>query len=202
LATTPTETSPPSGRGGCTGSRARSRKGKIVDGIKLAYCQPYVEAYFIFNLQLWDDADLGLWQSAVFWVDRTPKPSFPFVQQVISQVNAHQIDCSNLKGGPVPTAFHPLHGVDVATVTFARRDHSLRARVRTAEDATYVVTLERATGQPVARHAGQIRLGWARTLSFSVAQRPGTSYRLVLRLSATANPARRSTLVSRVFRVG
>jgi hypothetical protein len=170
---------------------------QIVDGIRLAYCQPYVEAYFIFNLQLWDDADLGLWQSAVFWVDRTPKPSFPFAQQVIAEVNAHAVDCSALKGGRLPTAFHPLRGVDVASVSF--KGHAVH--VRLAEDATYTLILERGNA-PVEERNGMLPLGWRRTLEFPDRNlRPG-SYRLVLRLGATANPARRTTLTGGVFAVG
>jgi hypothetical protein len=180
-----------------TSSPAPDQATQIVDGIRLAYCQPYVEAYFIFNLQLWDDADLGLWQSAVFWVDRTPKPSFPFAQQVIAEVNAHAVDCSDLKGGPLSTAFHPLRGVDVASVSFRR----LTVRVRLAEDATYTLTLERR-GVPVAERNGVLPLGWRRTLSFSDAKLRAASYRLVLRLVATANPDRRTMLAGRVFRLG
>jgi hypothetical protein len=105
-------------------SHAPDQATQIVDGIELAYCQPYVEAYFIFNPEVWDDSDLGLWQSAVFWADRTPKPSLPFAQQVIAQVNAHDIDCAALKGGPAPRAFRPLHGVDVASVSFAHRSQA------------------------------------------------------------------------------
>jgi hypothetical protein len=183
-------------------SLAPDQATQIVDGIQLAFCQPYVEAYFIFNLELWDDADLALWQSAVFWADRRPKPSLPFVQRVIAQVNADGVDCADLKAWPPPTQFHPLDGVDVAIVGFTRRGRSLRARVRLAEDATYTLTLKRATGAPLARHTGQLPLGWIRMLRFSVPRRHAASYRLVLRLVATANPARRSTLVSRVFRVG
>jgi hypothetical protein len=180
-------------------SHAPDQATQIVDGIRLAYCQPYVEAYFIFNLQLWDDGDLALWQSAVFWADRTPKPSLPFVQQVIAQVNAHAVDCSTLKGAPPATRFRPLRGVDVAFATFARRGRQLGVRVRTAEDTTYSLTLRRA-GRPVARRTGQLPLGWVRTLRFSLGGDPAR-YRLVLRLVATANPTRRTTLASRVFRV-
>jgi hypothetical protein len=180
-------------------SLAPDQATQIVDGIQLAYCQPYVEAYFIFNLEVWDDADLRLWQSALFWTDRTPKPSLPPAQRVIARVNTHEIDCAALKGGPAPT-FDPLHGVDVDTIRFARNGRSLRARVRTAEDADYTLTLERATGAPVAQRAGWIRSGWYQRPALSLPRGAG-SYRLVLRLAAKANPKRRTTRVSRVFRL-
>jgi hypothetical protein len=72
---------------------------QIVDGVRLAYCQPYVEAFF--NFLLWDEPDLGRWQAAPLWVDRTPKASFEAFRQVIAEVNAGTVDCSRLKGGSV-----------------------------------------------------------------------------------------------------
>jgi hypothetical protein len=181
-------------------SLAPDQATQIVDGIRLAYCQPYVRAYFIFNLELWDDPDLALWQSALFWADRTPKPSLPFAQQVIAQVQAHAVDCSTLKGGPPPTRFRPLRGVDIGFVHFQRRNRTLLARLRLAEGATYSLILERS-GTPVAHRDGVIPVGAFRTVGLAVPRGSG-SYRLELRLVATANETRHTTLRSSAFRVG
>jgi len=70
---------------------------QFVDAIRLAYCQPYVEAYF--NFQLWDDPGLAGWQAGPLWVDRTPKDSYPALQQAIGEVTASSVDCAALKGG-------------------------------------------------------------------------------------------------------
>ena len=81
---------------------------QIIDGVRLAYCQPYVGAYF--NFLLWDEpylGGIGGWQSAPFWVDRTPKDSLPAFRQVIAEVEADAVDCSRLKGGPPSSDFTP-----------------------------------------------------------------------------------------------
>ena len=75
-------------------SLAPDQATQIADSIRLAYCQPYVSAYF--NLQLWDEPDLGRWQSAPMWVDRTPKASYATFKEVIGEVNSHSVDCRAL----------------------------------------------------------------------------------------------------------
>ena len=77
-------------------SAAPDQATQITDALRLAYCLPYVDAFF--NLQLWDEQDLGRWQSAPLWVDRTPKDSYPAFRQAIAEVNEDRIDCSALKG--------------------------------------------------------------------------------------------------------
>jgi hypothetical protein len=56
--------------------------------LRLAASQPHVGAYF--NFLLWDEPRLEGWQSGLYWVDRTPKPSVPeFVDAVCA---VHQND--------------------------------------------------------------------------------------------------------------
>jgi hypothetical protein len=69
---------------------------QLRDGLRLAYCQPYVEAFF--NFLLIDEPDLGGWQSGVLWADGTPKPSYPAFKQAIAEVNSKQVNCGALKG--------------------------------------------------------------------------------------------------------
>jgi hypothetical protein len=45
------------------------------EGLALAYCQPTVKGLFIFHT--FDEPNLGGWQSGLYYVDRTPKPSLP-----------------------------------------------------------------------------------------------------------------------------
>jgi hypothetical protein len=64
---------------------------QILAGIRLAYCQPFVEAYF--NFLLWDERSLAGWQSAPYWIDRTPKDSFRAFKEAIREVNERRVDC-------------------------------------------------------------------------------------------------------------
>jgi hypothetical protein len=76
---------------------------QIVSALRLAYCQPHVEAFF--NFLLWDEQRLEGWQSAPFWFDRTPKGSYPAFRDTIRAVNARAVDCAAFQGiAGVPTA--------------------------------------------------------------------------------------------------
>ena len=75
--------------------------GQILAGIRLAYCQPFVEAYF--NFLLWDERSLVGWQSAPYWVDRTPKDSFPAFKEAIREANERKVDCGTVER-EAPTA--------------------------------------------------------------------------------------------------
>jgi hypothetical protein len=77
-------------------SPAPDQSTQIIDSLRLAYCQPFVDAYF--NLQLWDEHDLARWQSAPLWYDRTPKDSYGAFRQGIGEVNADAVDCGAVKG--------------------------------------------------------------------------------------------------------
>jgi hypothetical protein len=68
---------------------------QIVSAIRLAYCQPHVEAFF--NFLLWDEQRLEGWQSAPFWFDRTPKGSYAAFREVIREVNEGDVECSSLR---------------------------------------------------------------------------------------------------------
>ena len=72
----------------------------MLDAVRLAYCQPYVEAFF--NFHLCDEVGLAGWQSVPFWYDRTRKDSYDAFSQAFAEVNAGTVDCSRLKGGPPP----------------------------------------------------------------------------------------------------
>jgi hypothetical protein len=80
-------------------SPAPDQATQIIDAVRLAYCQPYVGAYF--NFLLWDESSLPGWQSGMLWADGTPKDSYPAFKQVIHEVDEGKVDCAHLKGGAV-----------------------------------------------------------------------------------------------------
>jgi hypothetical protein len=77
-------------------SPAPDQATQLVDGLRLAYCQPYVEA--VFNFQLRDERDLARWQSGVLWADGTRKGSYEAFKRVIAEVNNRAVDCTRMKG--------------------------------------------------------------------------------------------------------
>ncbi|MDQ2983786.1 MAG: hypothetical protein M3R70_07680, partial [Actinomycetota bacterium] len=64
--------------------------------LRLAYCQPYVGAFFNFLLR--DESHLAGWQSGPLWADGTPKPSYAAFKQAIADVSSKQVDCGGLNG--------------------------------------------------------------------------------------------------------
>ena len=64
---------------------------QLTDGIELAYCQPYVGAFF--NFLLVDEPDLARWQSGVLWTDSTRKSAYGALQRVIDEVAAGSVNC-------------------------------------------------------------------------------------------------------------
>ena len=120
---------------------------QVVAAVRLAYCQPYVEA--IFNFKLWDEQDLGRWQSAPLWFDRTRKDSFWAFGRVIAEANTGRVDCSQVTGALSARSFTPRTNVAVERIKWprARRFQSpspaLRVRVEPGEDARYAATLYR-----------------------------------------------------------
>jgi hypothetical protein len=60
--------------------------------LRLAYCQPYVEA--VFNFLIRDDSNLVGYQSGVLWADWRPKGSYGALAGVVSEVNAGSVSCA------------------------------------------------------------------------------------------------------------
>lgn len=65
---------------------------QLADAVRFAYCQPYVGAFF--NFELADEPSLLGWQSGVLWVDKTPKPSYYAFKRAVADVNAGSVDCA------------------------------------------------------------------------------------------------------------
>jgi hypothetical protein len=77
--------------------------------LRLAYCQPYVEA--IFNFLLRDDPNRVGYQSGIYWADWTPKASYSTLQRTIADVASRSISCA-----PPTTATAPSAAVSSAGV--------------------------------------------------------------------------------------
>lgn len=85
---------------------APDRRAQIVDAIRLAACQPYVQAFF--NYLVRDEEPLNRWQSGFLWADGTMKTSSLYARDAIAEAAAGDVDCSSLKGGaPVPETEAP-----------------------------------------------------------------------------------------------
>jgi hypothetical protein len=64
---------------------------QLAAAVRLAYCQPLVQAFF--NFELVDERDLHGWQSGLLWPDFTRKPAYDAPKGVIADVDRGAIRC-------------------------------------------------------------------------------------------------------------
>jgi hypothetical protein len=82
---------------------------QLSDAIKIAYCQPFIGAYF--NFQLVDEKDLAGWQSGVFYPDGSPKPAYQALRRTAGEVNSSSVNCSGFAPNGMPPRGAPFHDV-------------------------------------------------------------------------------------------
>jgi hypothetical protein len=75
---------------------------QLRDGIRLAACQPYVQAFF--NYMIADSPYLNQWQSGLLWADWTPKDSYPAFKAATAEATSGRVPCNALKSGPPTVA--------------------------------------------------------------------------------------------------
>ena len=149
-------------------STAPDQATQVLDGVRLAYCQPYVGAFF--NFLLWDESRLEGWQSGAFWADLTPKDSFPAFQQAFAEANGDTVACTALKGGAASGDYFPPAAPSSVSAEVVR--DPLRAVLSWSAAADNVGT----TSYRVYRNGAQIATTTATTLTNSVADSTTYSY--------------------------
>jgi hypothetical protein len=188
-------------------STAPDQATQLRDAVRLAYCQPYVGAFFNFLLR--DENDLGQWQSGVLWADRTPKGSYAAFRDVIREVAANAVDCSRYPatslppapappapaGPPAPAATPPLLPTLARTQPAAPRLHVrwvrvpnrsyrprrvVRLAVRANRRASFLATLVGRDGERTLAVRGVLRAKRTSVIRFPRARLPHGVYRAVV----------------------
>lgn len=187
---------------------------QLRDAIHLAYCQPYVSAFF--NFLLYDETRLGRWQSGLLWTDGAPKASATAFREAATAAAARQIRCSSLRGGPVKRAFVPKTKVGVTRLGWSRatrfnHKHDLwRLQVQVDEPSTYVATIvpvkrrgtsARAVGEAEQTTSGALRKGFYQWVKFPRQRLEPGLYRIEVAVTSTVSPTRTATLDGPVFEV-
>lgn len=179
---------------------------QLADGILLAYCQPYVTAFF--NFLLWDERDLARWQSGVLWADDTPKASYAALAHVITQTRAGQIDCAALaRSHASPTRATGAALVDrvewPAENAFSVFNTVWQFALDVRADSTFRAEFVRIDGRGVARPSinGRLSRGHPRLLTFPPVRLPRGRYRIRVSLRTVGVHARSATVMSPTFSV-
>jgi hypothetical protein len=154
-------------------SPAPDQATQLRDAIRLAYCQPYVDAFF--NFLLWDESEMTGWQSGLLWADGTPKASYAPVRQAIREVDQRTVDCGQVKGAPA--AASTANGGGGHQAQSGRRRTLIRYTGTRIGPFGFVVLRARLTravdGKPLARRKIVFRIGGRRAVTRS--DRRGTA---------------------------
>jgi hypothetical protein len=78
------------------GGTVLDQASQLSDAIRLAYCQPYVGAFF--NFLLADERVLTGWQSGLLWANWRPKPSYYGFRRAVFDLVGANVDCSAFSG--------------------------------------------------------------------------------------------------------
>ena len=172
---------------------AVTQASQLVEGIRLAYCQPYVGAFF--NFLLWDEPDLARWQSGVLWVDGTPKASFEPLRSVVAEAREGRVDCAALDGTSAAASTSSADALierlewSPTTVfsTFNQIwEFAISARVNAAYRAT-VYRVEFPT-RPLLTSSGHLRRGTPRLVRFAQRRLRAGSYKMKVVLVRSRAP--------------
>jgi hypothetical protein len=84
------------GRTAAARRRADDQATQLADALRLAYCQPYVGAFF--NFLLADERGLSGWQSGLLWANWRPKPSYQVFAHAVADIRRGWVDCARFGG--------------------------------------------------------------------------------------------------------
>ena len=189
---------------------AATQSTQLISGVELAYCQPYVGAFFNFLLQ--DEPDLEGWQSGVLWANGDPKASFGALRQVVTDARSRTIDCARLRAAHstslrLATVSALVDRVEWPALTSYSAFNTvwtvgIDARRRTAYRATLgPVKPPRGGGASTLRTSGTLAPGNPVTLAFPARTVLAGRYRMTVVLTS-AGSRRTETLTSPPFTVG
>jgi hypothetical protein len=187
-----------------------TQSNQLIAGIRLAYCQPYVGAFF--NFLLWDEPDLTRWQSGVLWIDGGHKAAYDALRSVIDETRSGRTDCASLTAAsmtpsrPAPDAL--LERLEWSpTTVFSAFNEIWRFSVAARSDAVFEARIDQlgrlrstsVTRKGVLRVVGRLKKGRPRVIQFARTRIPTGRYRVVFRVTRTSRPQRTVVRSSPVF---
>jgi hypothetical protein len=158
------------------------------EALAMAFCQPNVTMFLFFHTV--DESNLDRWQSGMYYVDGTPKPSLAAVAQATRDAHGAVIArCSGLLLSPTAKVAYP-HGKSLEKAP-------LKVKLRCDIDCNYRVRLERyPRGSTTMSTRGKALAGVVKTVALPRRRiAPGT-YRFTVTLTAPVNTGPPRQLVS------
>jgi hypothetical protein len=185
---------------------AVTQTSQLADGIRLAYCQPYVRAFF--NFLLWDEPDLTRWQSGLLWVDGKPKASYDTLRAVIGEVHDRRVDCANVSGANRSASKRVrdpfVERIEWSpTTVFSSFNEIWNFAISTRVNATYRATVYqiKRPGRSASIAVGSLRRGVPRVVRFPQRRLRAGSYKMKVVLTRSQSPHATTTRRSPRFLV-
>jgi len=164
------------------------------EALALAFCQPNVTTFLFFHAV--DEADLDRWQSGMFYVDGSPKPSLATVEKATRDTRGGVISkCSALSLSPGAKVVYP-RGKSLTKVP-------LKVRLTCDIDCTYRIRLERyPLGSTTLSVRGSALVGVPTTVLLPARRVAPGSYRFTVTLKAPVNAGPATELASAPVTLG
>jgi hypothetical protein len=186
---------------------AATQASQLTAGVELAYCQPYVGAFFNFLLE--DEPDLEGWQSGVLWANGDQKASFAALKQAAAQAASRKIDCAQFQASTRTSIAAVARSALVDRVQWpALPAYSAFNTVWSFAVDSRIAATYRAALAPVGKQhartltaAGTLKAGRPRTVTFAAVPVPAGKYRITLVIASAGAPHKKQTLVSPAFAV-
>jgi hypothetical protein len=156
--------------------------GHYAQGLAMTFCQPTVEAFFLFHAQ--DETALPGWQSGILYADGTPKASYTGVRDALTRA----------RGGSIARCPELELPVQATALRFPTRGEVQRqgvtVRLRCDLDCTYSVRLRKlATGSTTIARRGFVRAGELALVNLGRGRVAPGSYFFTVSLRHPVNPA-------------
>jgi len=164
--------------------------------LSLAFCQPTVQGMFLYHA--FDEVGLTEWQSGLYYVDHSAKPSLPIVRQAFQEVQRGVIArCPGMRlKVNAKVAFQAPRQASAA----GKRGLAIQFRLSCNLDCQYTSgVIDLSNGKSVLAALGQATGGKAKNVKLPRRALQKGRYRVVVSLVAAVNPGAASRKASLPF---
>jgi hypothetical protein len=166
------------------------------EALGLAFCQPTVRAMFLYHA--FDEVGRGQWQSGLYYVDHTAKPSLRIVRQAFGEVKRGVI--ARCPGMRLAVTAKVSFLVPRRSASAAKRGTSIQFRLRCNLDCNYTSgVINLSNGKSVLASLGRAIGGKNKTVRLPARALKKGRYRVVVALVAAVNAGRVSRKASVPF---
>lgn len=162
----------------------------------LAFCQPTVKAMFLYHA--FDEVGRGQWQSGLYYIDHTAKPSLPIVRQAFQEVQRGVI--ARCPGMRLKVNAKVAFQAPRQASTAGKRGKAIQYRLSCNLDCQYTSgVIDLSNGKSILAALGQATGGKTKNVKLPARALPKGRYRVVVSLVAAVNPGAASRKASLPF---